>query len=67
MPKVRDKKNGYYDNEPKDTYEVYGVRTYDRKCRGYDEPWAEEISEFYIFSYGRWGWVDVNDYEPVIE
>lgn len=67
MPKVRDKRNGYYDNEPKDTYEVYGVRTYEQKYKEYDNSWTEEITEFYIYSYGGWGWKNVEDYEPVDE
>lgn len=64
MPKVTDKGYGHYNNEPKETYEVYGVRTYERKCREYDNSWTEEINEFYIYAYGEWGWRDTDDYMP---
>jgi len=63
MPKIKNK--GYYEDELKDTYEVYGVRTYEIKEKEYDNSWTKEVTEVLIYSYGSWGWVDINNYEPV--
>lgn len=63
MPKIKFKPYSSYTEE--EIYEVYGVRTYDQNYREYDNTYSEEVTEFFIYSYGSWSWVDAKNYEPV--
>lgn len=62
MPKIQE--TFYYRDGERPKYEVYGVRNYKRKINEYFGGGTEEVTEFLIYRYGDWVWVDSKDFEP---
>jgi hypothetical protein len=65
MPKVKYKNNGYCNNEPEKVFEVYGTKTYSEYFRDYDSEWTEEKTDFLIYEYSEWRWVEAKNFVPV--
>lgn len=63
MPKIKDK-NFYESDHIQPTYEIYGTRRYTERIHDYEESWTENKTDFLIYQYGSWNWVDSDYYIP---
>jgi len=50
-----------------EVYEVYGAREEIYQYNEYEQSWTESHTEFLVYQFGSWEWVDAKNYEPVKE
>lgn len=64
MTKIQRKMSHWSNDKNPEQFEVYGTRRYRSKVREYDHELTEDTTEFLIYDYGDWLWVDSKYYEP---